>query len=444
MDTAAISDSRFDVAVVGGGLSGLMAATLIGRQGLSVVLFEQAKQPGGRAITTIKNDVRFNLGPRALYQSGDAFRILQDLEVPIHGAPPNPGTPLGYYRGREYRLPTSLSGLLTTRLLFVREKWTLTRFLKSLPDIDTDSLQQVPCLQWLTERFGSGALANLLSALFRLTTYAGDLQRLSAGAALDQLRLALGGNVLYLDGGWQSLVDGLREKAEEVGVIIRSHSHVSSVACTSREVILTTSDGSTETVTSAILAVGPDAACSLLRLPADHELVAWADRRQPARAACLDVALTKLPRPKHRFALGLDQPLYLSVHSAAAHLAPEGVAVIHVMKYLPSNTVEAVGAVEQELERMLDNVQPGWRTYLLTRRMLPLMTVAHSHPEPCARGVTGRPGVTVPGYPGIYLAGDWVGHRGQLADAAAASAEEAAQQILQAFPSARTNACQHA
>ncbi|MBS0205429.1 MAG: NAD(P)/FAD-dependent oxidoreductase [Planctomycetes bacterium] len=430
------SDIRFDVAVVGGGLAGLIAATLIGRQGRSVVLFEQAKQPGGRAQTTVKNDVRFNLGPRALYQSGDALRLLRKLNVAVQGAPPNAGIPLGYYQGREYRLPTSLGSLLTTHLLSIRDKWKLTRFLKSLPSLKTESLHRISSLEWLTDHFGTGALASFLGALFRLTTYAGDLSRLSASAAIEQLQIALGGNVLYIDGGWQSLVDGLREQAHQAGVTIRSSSHVTAVESVSGEVMLTTSRGFVETVTSAILAVGPDAACSLLRLPADHELVLWADRRQPVRAACLDVALTQLPRPGHRFALGLDRPLYLSVHSAAAHLAPEGVAVIHVMKYLASNTIESAGGVEQELELMLDRVQPGWRTHLLTRRTLPLMTVAHSHPEPREGGINGRPAVTVEGYPGIYVAGDWVGGRSQLADAAAASAETAAQLLLQSMDSA--------
>jgi hypothetical protein len=54
----------------------------------------------------------------------------------------------------------------------------------------------------------------------------------------------------------------------------------------------------------------------------------------PVRAACLDVGLARLPEPRRTFALGLDEPTYLSVHSKTAKLAPEGAAAIHVAKYL--------------------------------------------------------------------------------------------------------------
>ena len=39
---------------------------------------------------------------------------------------------------------------------------------------------------------------------------------------------------------------------------------------------------------------------------------------------CLDVALSSLPDKDALFALGVDRPLYFSVHSAYAKLAPNG------------------------------------------------------------------------------------------------------------------------
>ena len=63
---------------------------------------------------------------------------------------------------------------------------------------------------------------------------------------------------------------------------------------------------------------------------------------------------------------------------------------------------------------------------MVERRFLPAMTVAHALPLAEEGGLAGRPGVTRAGAAGVFLAGDWVGPRGMLADAAAASAEEAA------------------
>ena len=54
----------------------------------------------------------------------------------------------------------------------------------------------------------------------------------------------------------------------------------------------------------------------------------------PVRVATLDVALRSLPKPRRTVAFGVDAPLYFSVHSALARLAPDGGAVIHATKYL--------------------------------------------------------------------------------------------------------------
>jgi hypothetical protein len=57
---------------------------------------------------------------------------------------------------------------------------------------------------------------------------------------------------------------------------------------------------------------------------------------------------------------------------------------------------------------------------VLECRVLASMTVTHALPRP-GRGLAGRPGIRMPGMPGCYLAGDWVGGVGLLADAALAS-----------------------
>jgi phytoene dehydrogenase-like protein len=129
--------------------------------------------------------------------------------------------------------------------------------------------------------------------------------------------------------------------------------------------------------------------------------------------------------------LGIDQPYYFSVHSSAATLAPEGVAVVHVMKNLMRS--EPAEHVELELAQFVDRVQPGWREHILRRRFLPSMLVAPDLPQAGAGGLAGRPAVdaALAKIPGVFLAGDWVGEQGQLADAAAASAVAAAERALQ-------------
>lgn len=51
----------------------------------------------------------------------------------------------------------------------------------------------------------------------------------SAGASIIQLQIAFAGGVIYLDGGWQTLVNGLTAAAYEAGVKILTGKRVTRV-----------------------------------------------------------------------------------------------------------------------------------------------------------------------------------------------------------------------
>ena len=127
----------------------------------------------------------------------------------------------------------------------------------------------------------------------------------------------------------------------------------------------------------------------------------------PVRAATLDVGLRRLPNPAVQVVLGVDRPVYLSVHSTWARLAPAGGAVVHVMKYLGDGPRKATG-VEAELENLLDDTQPGWRDELVVRRFLPDLTVYGALPTVDLADAVGRQGQVVPGIDNLFVAGDWV------------------------------------
>jgi phytoene dehydrogenase-like protein len=422
---------RPDLLVVGGGIAGLSAATIAAQAGRSVVLLERLSAVGGRGMTHVRDGVHFNQGAHALYCKGHAADLLRRLGVSISGHFPNPGRAI-FFGAKGSVDPTRNESLLTTGLFTLREKWRLIRFFAGLGRIDAHSFDRVSLGDWMRRTAGGGNLADFLRALFRVTTYVEDPEHLSAGAALKQLQTAYVGNVWYLDGGWQTVVDGLRRIAEQYGVEIRTGARVQSVSSDATGVLASLADGTNHFAGAAVLAVGPDIACEILGLASESPLAAWAARCRPVRAACLDLALSQLPQPARRFAMGLDKPTYFSVHSAAAKLAPDGTAVVHILKYLSPDS-EDRASTETELEEFLDVVQPGWRAHVLQRRFLPSMLVAHTVPLAEYGGTAGRPTVGAAGLANVFLAGDWVGTEGMLADSSAASAEQAARAALGAL-----------
>jgi phytoene dehydrogenase-like protein len=428
-----------DLIVAGAGLAGLCTSALVARAGHSVIVVDQAAEIGGRAATHVRESVHFNLGPHALYRQGHAFRLFQELGVPFTGRVPSPGRGLLLASGQPYPLPRGALSLLGSRLFTLREKARLIRLLATLPRVDVRRLDRVPLCAWVEENIGSGNAAAFLHALFRVSTYASDFSRLSAGVAIDQLKLALQGNVWYLDGGWQTLVEGLRARTLDAGGQVRTGSRVKTIGSHQDGASIHLYSGEVLRSRAAVVAVPPRTACEMLGLPEDAPLVQWTARRVPIKAACLDVALSSLPRPAERFALGLDGPFYFSVHSAAANLAPEGIAVVHAMKNLGGETTEPPEMVEQELESLLDRIQPGWRERTVVRRYLPSMTVTHALPTAAENGLFGRPLASVESHPQVFLAGDWVGSEGLLADASAASAREAARRVLSVLTEPRAH-----
>src|SRR5690606_19324799 len=173
--------------VVGGGLAGLACAATAARDGRSVILLEKSSRAGGRAATQDDHGFQFNLGPHALYRGGAAARVLADLGIPLTG-----GVPVGGRRvvrhGRLHRFPAGLSALLRTTALPLRARLAAARFVAGLAQIDPVPLNDVTVGEWLDGNLPNRDAQALLLTLIRLSTYANDPERQSAGAAIAQLQ----------------------------------------------------------------------------------------------------------------------------------------------------------------------------------------------------------------------------------------------------------------
>jgi phytoene dehydrogenase-like protein len=415
-------DRTTDVVVIGGGLAGLAAAAYLGRAGRRVTVVEKAHAPGGRAITQKKAGFSFNLGAHAVYRGGPAWRVLDELGVPRKGGVPSASGAYAVAGDRLHTLPSGLVSLLTTGLLPLAGKMEIGRLLASVGSIDAAAHRATGASEWLSANVRSPEARGLLEALFRVSTYSADLDRLSAEVALGQLQATLKASVLYLDGGWQTMVDALRSIATSAGATIVTDARVEEVEVEGRAARGVRIAGDRRIAADAVVVAASPAAASAL-VPKSEELARWAEQATPVKAATLDVALSRLPNPRATFGLGVGSPLYLSVHSASAALAPEGGALIHVMEYL---TPDRKGD-EARLEALLDRMQPGWRDVVVERRFLPSLIASNALVTAAGGGLAGRPGPEVPSIAGLYVAGDWVGAEGLLADASLASAKRAAE-----------------
>ena len=121
---------------------------------------------------------------------------------------------------------------------------------------------------------------------------------------------------------------------------------------------------------------------------ASASVARWARDERPVVASALDLALRRLPVPTRRITFGLDEPVYLSVHTPYARLAPDGDGeVAHLLWY-----GDATDDPRARLDALLDHAQPGWRAEVVDLRYGHRLVVAHGRPLPGPRPRRSSPG----------------------------------------------------
>lgn len=403
--------------VIGGGPAGLAAAVALASEGASVTVLEADRELGGRARHWEGDGYRINLGPHALYPQAE--RLLNGLGVEVTGRTPSHDLTFEL-DGRTHPIPSGPLSLLSSGAFSLAEKMRLARLFASIGKPPPASLATQTVAEWLDGLGLTGGARRFAEAAVRIATYANAPERLSAAVAVRQLGSA---QVRYVDGGWGGIVDALARRAEGLGVTIRTRAKVRSVEPGAVQL-----EGEALACDAVVLAVGPKRAVSLLGAHAPARLRAFAEEAAPVRASHLDVALRALPRARPSLVLGADRPLYASVHSSYAEVAPEGGAVIHLGRYLAPDERVDPAAARRELEALLEQIQPGWRGHLVHARFAPASLVMHALPEARSGGVAGRPAALVT--PGVAVAGDWVGDTGLLLEASLASALAAAHAVM--------------
>jgi phytoene dehydrogenase-like protein len=420
--------------VVGGGLSGLATAVWIAKEGHPVTLFEGSRTLGGRARSRGESGYVLNQGPHALYRGGPAEQVLDALGVSYVGRAASMRGALGLTEHALVPFPAGPSSLMRCNALSLGSKVALGTWLASLGVIDTEGLRRRSVSEWLNQALARPDARRLAEAFVRLATYVNAPRELSASVAVRQLRRGADPGVTYVDGGWQTLVDGLVRRGHEAGVRFETGVRVTQRQREQDGHRVSTDGGHSLWADAVVLATDP---ASARALAPGTTLAEFGARARSVRVAALDVSLTGLPLPERPFVLGIDRPLYVADHGMTARLAPEGGAVVHAAKYLFSDpgSISEPRTDREELEGALDRIQPGWRGRVVESRFLPRMPVIDALPTAVDGGLEGRPGATVAEVPGLFAAGDWVSSAGILADGSLGAAREAARAVLDHFRS---------
>jgi phytoene dehydrogenase-like protein len=422
------SDHELHTIVIGGGLAGLAAATYLARGGRRVTLLEKASMLGGRAISDAQYGYVLNRGIHGFYTGGAASDVLRELGVTYSSGSPKNVFALDS-RGF-HRFPADAISLFNTTLFTAADKLEALRLFIHLPSVDAAQLRHQSVADWISANSRSARMRVLLTATARVSLYSAALDLASADLFISRLQQSMKYPIHYIEGGWQTLVDGLHDAARNAGVDIRTSAGVSQLQFRDTHTSGVQLHDGTEIDAGEVVLALPlsDAQRLISTAPITSPTKASIEDSVSVPVACLDLALSQLPSPQHPVVFHLEQPLFASAQSEFAHLAPTGSAVVHAIKQLDPRTPTDPHADRTDLEHFMDAIQPGWRDHVVEARFLPHIAAAGALPVASRGGLAGR--VSHDSGANVYLAGDWVGPRGWLVDASLDSARAVAQTIL--------------
>jgi phytoene dehydrogenase-like protein len=362
-----------------------------------------------------------------LFEHGPFMAVLKRWGLEPPGRQPLAAQAHALLGDHLHPFPAGPGQLARTPLLRPVSRWRFGRFMTRLPRLDAARLAGRSVTDWFDDEDLPPDVRALILALVRVTSYGNAPDLMDAGAALLQLRAGLQG-VRYLDGGWQRVVDGLVRALADAGGTLHAGTAVGAVESDGRTAWVHAAFGPVEAGVVILAGLPPAQAGRLL----GRDAAAFGPLGPPVEASCLELGVTRPARPP--VVLGIDRPLYLSVHAPVARLAPAGRAIVEVMHYLPPGHERDAADDRDELAALASRCGIDGSS-IEHERFLRRVTVAHALPLARNGGLAGRPGVTATAEPNVLLAGDWVGPEGMLSDASASSALSAAGSALRLLAS---------
>ncbi|WP_088105875.1 phytoene desaturase family protein [Halalkalibacter urbisdiaboli] len=418
--------NSYDTVIIGAGLAGLIAANYLADDGLKVLILEKSANVGGRAMTIERKGCQFNLGPHGLYIKGEGFKCLNELNISLQG---NAASINGIVTTSKkmFKAPFSPYSLLTSSLLSFKEKLEFVRIMSEVSRVDLKLVKEQTFTEWVDKRVTSKIVKQLIYTLTRLATYCASPHLLSAKAVLRQLLISQGG-VKYINEGWGTIIQQLNEQATLKGVTILTRQNIASIHGEYPTFHVGLSNGDSVLTRTIICTASPSETGRLFKQYATPTLDSMLKASIPVKGAALDLALKRLPRPNLHFAMDLEQPLYYSNHSNAAHLSKNKAhQVIHAFRYFTNEEEKIDSAtIKNELEWYIDRIQPGWKKEVVTSRFLPTLTVYQRVPQPRQDQFFSNSFHVR----GLFVAGDWISPTSILADGSISSAKQAAMQII--------------
>ncbi|MBO8163663.1 MAG: NAD(P)/FAD-dependent oxidoreductase [Brevibacillus sp.] len=428
-----MTENRFDVVIVGGGLAGLSAGAYLSHKGKKVAILERGSL-GGRAVTLTIKGFHFNFGAHAIY--GRDTSILRTFEKELglsidwQDFHPNKAK---YDLGSTLTdVPANIQGLFRTRVLKGIDKLAFTfEILKTMLHMETGH-PHLSIEKWMERKHVGEDVKEMMLTLASSNFFTKEPGKIPSDVFFSYYRRLFATNrpVAYIGGGWQSLIDEFVRVIEQNGGTIMTKTKVDAARWEGDRVAAVRSGEQEIYGDEFVFCIPPKELVKVLEGSAvEYTLRAYASY-DPTYVVVYDVGLKNRIDVPYTYIYDKQHNMFITdISYYDTTCVPPGGQLLQATAYLKQEDVGSKVVFErykQQIEAMYDKHFPGWRDELVVPRISQRAVVQeikwtmHQKPLP----------VFLPEYRNLFFAGDWCEGQGQLSELSFSSAYQASRIIL--------------
>lgn len=336
------------IAIIGGGVSGLVAAYYLSQNGIDVSVFEKEKILGGLAGSFLMDGRHIERYYHFICLNDyDLLGLLQELGLAQRLRWVN--TKMGlFYNGRLYPFGEPLDLLLFPGFSFLdklRFGWGIL-YSKGRSSTHWKKIEHIPAPEWLVAQFGRKSYEIIHKPLIELKfgSYASQLSAAWIWARIHRLgksrtRLTQKERLGYIEGGTHTLISKLEEEIVGKGGRICKEAHVQQITVEANKVTGLVCDGQTYDF-DAVISTVPSVVFLNLLPGLTNDYLARLAQIDSIGVVCMLLRLKK-PFSKFFWTNISDPRMSLAGLIEYTNLNPRpdlGDAIIYLPQYLPSTS----------------------------------------------------------------------------------------------------------
>ncbi len=223
------------IAIIGGGITGMVSALRLAENGYKVELFERESYLGGLLGSFNYKGCMIPMSPHQFFEQDVNFlNILNEFNLKPNWALSKTGIWSGQNHNNLYSLTTPLD-IIKFNLLTFRDRFKLALFaiklrIDKVKGTTYDNLKNINAKDWLIGQTGPKVYSVFFKPLL-LNKFAVNLSEISAEWLAVRLRdlTSTAGKWGYVDGGLQSLIDDICSKLIKLDCTIHRSSEVTEI-----------------------------------------------------------------------------------------------------------------------------------------------------------------------------------------------------------------------